>query len=164
MAGFFLKDIAQRYGDRAHFVFKNYPIDRACNTRLTRDAHTVACESAQSVICAGQQGKFWEMHDLTFDAQDDLSTSKLQRIAKEVGLDYDKWQDCKESDASVDLVKEQISQAWEIGLNGTPSFLVNGKLLPMAHPLFVEAAIRQELIARGEMSLPEDEEQIFGDI
>ena len=58
-------------------------------------------------------------------------------------------------------VREQVAQGRNAGLSGTPTFFVNGKLLPSSHPLFVEAAIRWELTQLGEMQLPEDTDGVF---
>ncbi len=161
LAGFYVKDIAHRYGDRVGFVFKNYPLGTACNDNLKRDAHPDSCEAAAGVQCAKRQGAFWPFHDGIFNNQGSLGRSKLLSIAAELNLDSDAFTECLDKDTILDEVREQVSQGRNAGLSGTPTFFVNGKLLPSSHPLFVEAAIRWELIEMGEMQLPEDTDGIF---
>lgn len=161
LAGFYVKDIAHRYGDRVGFVFKNYPLGTACNDNLKRDVHPDSCEAAVGVQCAKRQGAFWPFHDSTFDHQGALGRSKLLSIASQLGLNVDGFEECLEKDSVLAEVREQVAQGRNAGLSGTPTFFVNGKLLPSSHPLFVEAAIRWELSELGEMQLPEDTDGVF---
>ena len=161
LAGFYLKDIAHRYGDRVGFVFKNYPLGTACNDNLKRDVHPDSCEAAAGVQCAKRQGAFWAFHDATFDHQGSLGRSRLLSIAAELGLDNEAFSECLDKDTILSEVREQVAQGRNAGLAGTPTFFLNGKLLPNSHPLFVEAAIRWELTERGEMQLPEDTDGVF---
>ncbi|MBJ95647.1 MAG: hypothetical protein CMP23_14385 [Rickettsiales bacterium] len=161
LAGFYLKDIAHRYGDRVGFVFKNYPLGTSCNDNLKRDVHPDACEAAIAVQCGRRQGAFWPFHDLIFDHQGSLGSDRMRSIAAELQLNTETFEECLEKDSILNEVKEQIAQGRDAGLTGTPTFFVNGKMLPSAHPLFVEAAIRWELVERGETELPEDSDGIF---
>jgi len=161
LAAFYLKDIAHRYGDRVGFVFKNYPLGTSCNENLKRDVHPDACEAAVGVQCAKRQAAFWLFHDVTFDHQGDLGGDRLLSIANQLKLDRNTFAQCLENEAVWEEVRTQVEQGRAAGLNGTPTFFVNGKQLPSAHPLFVEAAIRYELSERGAVSLPEDPDGIF---
>lgn len=161
LAGFYVKDIAHRYGDRVGFVFKNYPLGTDCNDNLKRNVHPDSCEAAIGVQCAKRQGAFWPFHDSTFDNQGALGRSKLLSIAGQLSLDVDAFEECLEKDSLLAEVREQVAQGRNAGLSGTPTFFVNGKLLPSSHPLFVEAAIRWELTQLGEMQLPEDTDGVF---
>jgi protein-disulfide isomerase/uncharacterized membrane protein len=161
LAGFYVKDIAHRYGDRVGFVFKNYPLGTDCNDNLKRDVHPDSCEAAIGVQCAKRQGAFWPFHDSTFNNQGALGRSKLLSIASQLKLDVAAFEECLEKDSLLDEVREQVAQGRNAGLSGTPTFFVNGKLLPSSHPLFVEAAIRWELAELGEMQLPEDIDGVF---
>ena len=163
LAGFFLKDIVHRYGDKALFVFKNFPFGKACNDRVSRDIHPFACDAAIAVQCGRRQGRFWDFHDLVFDAQQDLEASTFGTVADTLGLDRARFDACLENPAVLQEVKTQIDQGRAVGLEGTPTFYVNGKKLGSSHPLFVEAALRYELVQAGETQLPEDPDGIFGD-
>jgi len=161
LAGYFMKDIAHRYGDRVGLFFKNYPLGKACNEGITRDIHPDACEAAVATQCAGRQGRFWPFHDLAFDNQKALGTKAVVRIAGEVGLEVESFRTCLEDEGVWDEVRTQVAQGRGIGVRGTPSFFVNGRALPHAHPLFVEAAIRHELSTQGVTELPEDPDGLF---
>lgn len=161
LAGYFMKDIAHRYGDRIGLFFKNYPLGKACNEGLTRDIHPDACEAAVATQCAGRQGRFWPFHDLAFDNQKKLGTKVVVGVASELGLDLDAFRSCLEDETAWDEVRTQVAQGRNAGVRGTPSFFVNGRELPHAHPLFVEAAIRHELRELGATELPEDVDGLF---
>ena len=113
--------------------------------------------------CGRRQGRFWDFHDLVFDAQQDLEASTFGTVADTLGLDRARFDACLENPAVLQEVKTQIDQGRAVGLEGTPTFYVNGKKLGSSHPLFVEAALRYELVQAGETQLPEDPDGIFGD-
>ena len=161
MAGWFLKDIAHRYGDHVQFVFKHYPLGSACNAGLSRDIHPYSCEAAVGTQCARRQGLFWEFHDHAFDNQGNLGTKTMLNIADELGLERSQFEDCLNRDTVWDEVRNQVAEGRELGITGTPSMYVNGKELDSPHPLIVEAALREELKARGVTDLPEDADDIF---
>lgn len=161
MAGWFLKDIAQRYGDHASFVFKHYPLGKDCNSALTRDIHPNACEAAVGTQCARRQGLFWEFHDHTFDNQGNLGTKTMMKVADQLGLDRAEFEECLNRDTLWDEVRHQVGEGRELGITGTPSMFVNGKELSSPHPLMIEAALREEMKARGITDLPEDPDSIF---
>ncbi len=161
MAGWFLKDIAHRYGDRVAFVFKHYPLGTACNAGLSRDIHPHSCEAAVGTQCARRQGKFWEFHDHTFDNQGNLGTKTMLQVADQLGLDRAEFEECLNRDTLWDEVRAKVAQGKELGITGTPTMYVNGKELSSPHPLIVEAALREELKARGVTELPEDADDIF---
>ncbi len=161
MAGWFLKDIAHRYGDRVQFVFKHYPLGTACNSQLTRDIHPDSCEAAVGTQCARREGMFWEFHDYTFDNQGNLGTKTMLSVADQLGLDRATFEDCLNRDTVWDEVRNQVAEGRALGISGTPSMFVNGKELDSPHPLMIEAALREELKKRGDTDLPEDADGIF---
>jgi protein-disulfide isomerase len=163
LAAFYTQDLVHRYGDNVQFVFKNYPLGKDCNDSLTNDVHPNSCRAAVGTVCAGRQGKFWQQHDGTFAKQGSLSKRTIKSIAKDIGLDMDRFNDCLEAAAPWDDVKTQVLQGRSLGLTGTPAFYVNGKALPSPHPLMIEAAMRVELKALGVTELPEDKDSLFGD-
>lgn len=160
LAGFFLKDIAHRYGDQVQFVFKNYPLGMKCNPGLTRDVHPDSCEAGQAVQCAKRQGKFWEFHDSTFDNQGALGRKKMMTIAGELGLDAARFEECLDKDTIATEISQQVADGKALGINGTPSIFVNGRALSSIHPLAIEAALRKELRDRN-APLPGDPDGLF---
>jgi predicted DsbA family dithiol-disulfide isomerase len=90
--------------------------------------------AAQAAHAAGDQGRFWAMHDLMYANQDDLSMSSLIDYAGQAGLDVDRFRADLESEAFKDTVAADLALAEELGIVGTPSFLINGKLFAGARP------------------------------
>jgi protein-disulfide isomerase len=95
--------------------------------------------AAQAAECAADQGKFWEMHDLLFNRQQSensgaFNKENLINLAKEVKVDGTKFSECLNQDKTLERVQEDISEGNRIGVRGTPSFLLNGKLIVGAQP------------------------------
>lgn len=97
----------------------------------------VAARSAQA------QGKFWEYHDLLYDNQaSGYSDENLLSYAKEAGLDTKRFEDDYESARYAGLVQADFQRGQSIGVNGTPTFFINGQVLVGLQPLGVfESAI-----------------------
>lgn len=163
LTGYFLKDIAHRYGDWVRFTFKNYPLGQKCNQNMARDLHPDACAAAVAAQCAKRQAKFWEMHDLNFDNQGSLGRKKLLQSAQSLGLDLPAFEECLDKESLWDEVKQQVRDGQSVGIQGTPTVFINGKELPSPHPLMIEAALRTEMKARGLGPLPVDADGLFGD-
>lgn len=113
-----LKNIRAKYGDQVRFVWKDFPV-------VTLDSP----DAAEAGQCAHEQGKFWEFHDLIYDNDNPgvISKSDLQADAVKIGLDMAKFTECIDTHRYQDKVNQQQHEAFEIGLRGTPAFLVNGK-------------------------------------
>ena len=115
-----IKRLLKEKGDEFNFVFRNFPL---------QEIHPYAYVAAITAEAAGKQGKFWEMHDLIFENQDKLNPDFL--LSSSRMLDLDSGQFTRDS-ASAD-VKDKIETDFEggirSGVNGTPSFFINGKRL-----------------------------------
>lgn len=111
------KQLLQRYGNEIRLVFKHLPLD----------IHPLAFSSAQAAFCAGEQNKFWQYHDVLF-ASEKLSPEAFDRIADEIGLDVPKFKTCFSAETSRAAVLRDMREAKRLGINGTPAFIINGKL------------------------------------
>ncbi len=115
-----VKRLLDERGDELNFVFRNFPL---------REMHPHAYISAIAAEAAGKQGKFWEMHDLIFENQEKLSAGFLLSLAKDLALDPVQFANDSESSD----VRSKIEADWESGIrsgvNGTPTFFLNGSLL-----------------------------------
>lgn len=141
-----LAQIAARYQDRINLVFKNYPLDQACNNGISRKLHEQACELAVMARCAGEAGKFWQYHDLAFGNQKLIDAEKPRQWAKIVGLSDSQIETCANSKAILNKVKDDIRLGNSIGVQGTPSIYINGrKLLVNANFVTVAAEIEKIL-------------------
>ena len=119
-------EVLKDYGDKVRFVFKNFPL--TC-------IHPWAEDGAVASECAFQQGndKFWAMYNGLFSKQSEITKDNLKdkasEIAKEAGLDVDKFRDCLYGRKSLDAVKADESEATALGVNSTPTFFINGRRL-----------------------------------
>ncbi len=111
-----LKQLTATYGDRIHFVWKDFPIITAESPK--------AAEAGQ---CAFDQGKFWPYHDLLYEKAPALSIADLKNYAAQLGLDTQKFNQCLDSGQDQAKVQQSLQEAeQQYAFPGTPSFLVNG--------------------------------------
>jgi protein-disulfide isomerase len=115
-----VKEVQERLGDRLRFVFRNFPLTIA---------HPHAAHAAEAAEAAGAQGRFWEMHDHLFENQKRLRNDDLQRYAEELGLHVDRFGQEMAEHAYAERVHEDFMGGVRSGVNGTPTFYVNGERL-----------------------------------
>ncbi len=122
-----LKQVEEKYGDKVRIVFKHLPLP----------FHKEAEPAARAALAAGKQGKFWQMHDALFARQKELNgnVGLLDELAKELGLNMDKFKKDMESDELVQQVKDDLALSNKVGARGTPNFFINGVQLVGAQPL-----------------------------
>lgn len=121
-----LKQVLAKYGDKVRFVWRDFPV-------ITADSP----KAAEAGRCANDQGKFWPFHDLVYAKAPAISVSNLKTYAAQVGLDTAAFDDCLDSGREAATVQASLSDAEARGFTGTPSFLVNGKVLA-GPPSFTE--------------------------
>jgi protein-disulfide isomerase len=117
--------VLKEYDGRVRLVFKDMPLafhDRA------RPAHEAA-------RCAGEAGKFWPYHDRLFAEQPAFDRDELIRYAVELGLERAAFERCLDERRFAAAVEADVAQARALGINGTPTFLINGRSLVGAHPI-----------------------------
>jgi len=121
--------VAQR-PEKIRLVHRHYPLDRACNPRLARPFHEHACRLAEAAECAGQQGRFWEMNDAIYSIQETIKADQVDpmELAVRLGLDRPAFRKCLEGHAAAEAVARDVRDAVSLGLSGTPTFVVGGKL------------------------------------
>ena len=120
-----IAEILAEYGDRMSFEYRHFPLTQI---------HRLAEPAARAAEAAGQQGKFYEYHDLLFINQSAWanSTNPAQffiQYATELGLDIDQFTRQQRSSLLRDHVREQFNEARALGFSGTPSFLLNGEVM-----------------------------------
>jgi protein-disulfide isomerase len=98
-------------------------------------AKTDSFRAALASECAGEQGKFWEMHDALFEAAPDLSDNKLMNIAKTLKLDDREFSICLSTSKFKDRVLSDFDEAQRLGLLGTPTFFINGQMVIGSQPI-----------------------------
>jgi protein-disulfide isomerase/uncharacterized DUF497 family protein len=117
-----LKKVWQTYGNNVRLVFKYLPLE----------IHPQALSSARAAFCAGEQNNFWQYHDALF-ASDNLSLEAFNKMATELGLDLPRFKTCFDSELSRTVVLNDVQEARRLGINGTPTFIINGTLMRGAH-------------------------------
>ena len=113
-----IKKIEASFGDQILFVFRNFPLQQS---------HRFAMVAAQAAEAAALQDKFWEMHDAIYENQEQLSDAFLFYLAEQIELDMDKFQVDLEAGHIVKKVEDDFESGVRSGVNGTPSFFVNGQ-------------------------------------
>jgi protein-disulfide isomerase len=113
-----VRAVQQRLGKRLRFVFRNFPLSTA---------HPHAAAAAEAAEGAAAQGKFWEMHDLLFENQHALEPEDLLAYASRLGLDARRLGAELASGAHRPRVQEDFMSGVRSGVNGTPTFFINGR-------------------------------------
>jgi len=115
-----VRNLAKKYGDQIRITFRDYPL------------HDNSIDIALAGNCAGVQGKFWEMHDLLFDRQTEISSlqsaalnTKIIEVAAEIKLDSEKFNTCLDNKTYLYRLNDDFADAELLGLSGTPSWFVN---------------------------------------
>ena len=116
-------------------VFKNFPLRK----------HAFAKKAAVAALAARRQGKFWEYHDLLFENDDSLSDQKFRHIARELGLDLERFEKDINDLKIVARINQDIRLEAYMGVRGTPTVFINGKVSRARTLEALEAAVKNEL-------------------
>ena len=114
-----ISEIEKIYGDKIRIVYKNYPLQ----------FHKDAGLAAEALLAAAEQGKFVEMRQSMFKFQTNLSRPALEEFAKWAGLDLDRFRNALDSHQFAAQVAQELDEGKRAGISGTPSFVINGRLL-----------------------------------
>jgi protein-disulfide isomerase len=134
-----IRRLRATYGDKIRFVWKDFPLTQI---------HPMAFKAGEAAHCAGDQGKYWELHDVLFSNQQELQPADLKRHAASLGLNADAFNQCLDSSKYSERVRDGVSEGSDLGVNSTPTIFINGRRLAGAQPYEVFAAIVDEELAR----------------
>ncbi len=112
-----VKRLQKRLGKKLRFVFRNFPLTQS---------HPYALIAAEAAEAAALQGKFWEMHDLLFEQQTLLKPEIISVWAKRIGLNIEQFGDDIKGGIVEKRIKEDRQSGIRSGVNGTPTFFING--------------------------------------
>ena len=112
-----VKEVQQALGSGLRFVFRHFPLTRI---------HTEAEHAAEAAEAAGAQRAFWQMHDRLFERQFALDDDHLIEYASELGLDAERIRGELDAGTHRDRVREDFMSGVKSGVNGTPTFFING--------------------------------------
>lgn len=124
--------IIEKYVDtgKVRYIFKDFPLEQL---------HPQAVKAAEAARCAGDMGKFWEMHETLFNNQSTWAGQEdpipaFVELGKSIGLDSDALQSCLESDKYLQAVSDNIVEGQVLGVSGTPTFFIDGYPIVGARP------------------------------
>ncbi len=133
--------LMEKYPNQIRFVYRNFPLS----------FHQNAFASAEAALCAGDQDKYWEMHDKLFDAQDLLNNqagtvleqAQYNQFATDLGLDVTAFEECMTTHKYEQQIKDDMTYAQSLpndstgepAVGGTPTFFINGHRLGGAYPI-----------------------------
>jgi len=100
---------------KVKYVFRDFPIE---------SIHRDAFKAAEAANCAGEQGKYWEMHDRLFQNQNQLGVEELPKHAQAIGLSLSVFQQCLDSGKQAAEIRKDMEHGQRAGVNGTPTFFL----------------------------------------
>ena len=125
------------YPGQIRFVYRDLPLPM----------HPEAIPAAEAANCAGEQGAYWKFHDALFSGQYDLGRAAYEQYAADLGLEPAAFTACLDDHRYQDEVRADAADATRLGLTGTPSFVINGRILIGALPFEDFKAIIDEELA-----------------
>ncbi|QQR44403.1 thioredoxin domain-containing protein [Myxococcus xanthus] len=135
-----VKQLQERYGRKLRVVMKHHPLAN----------HPRARPAALAALAAGEQGKFWEMHEALFANPRALSEADLERYAMKVGLNISRWNQDRADPRLAERIRQDEALAMRLGATGTPAFYVNGRFISGAQPLEVFTGVVDEELRKAE--------------
>lgn len=115
-----IKKLTKEFSNDLLFVFRNFPM---------QESHPNAMIAAQAAEAAGIQNKFWDMHDLIFEHQDELDENNLIYFAETLNLDVNQFQNDLHSPNIISKIESDFESGIRSGVNGTPTFFINDQRL-----------------------------------
>jgi len=129
--------LREKYPNQIKLVYRNFPLV---------SLHANAYLAAEAAMCAGDQERYWDYHDALFQGKKGMGEEAFKGYAAELGLDTVAFNDCLDREKYKDFIREDMAYAASIGVQSTPTFYVNGKLVVGAQPLAVfEQIVQAEL-------------------
>jgi len=111
-----IKQIQDYFQDNLRFVFRNFPLTQV---------HPHAQKAAEAAEAADTQNKFWNMHDYLYEHQQALDERHLEKYAKIIGLNLERFNDDMKTHIHASRIREDFLSGIQSGVNGTPSFYIN---------------------------------------
>ena len=119
-------------------MFKDFPLPN----------HAEAFKAAEAAHCAGEQDKYWELHDAMFANPRALHVPSLKQTAKTLGLDTETFDRCLDSGKHAESIRSDMALGEKMGVNSTPTIYINGRPLIGAQPFEAFKQIIDEELAR----------------
>jgi protein-disulfide isomerase len=130
-----LEQVLEKYPKDVKLVYKNFPLRN----------HTFARQAAIAALAAEKQGKFWEFHDLLFENYNRLSADKIKDFARKLNLNMEEFEKDQKDPEIPAMISRDSSEGNRVGVRGTPTLFVNGRLLKDRSFAGFQALIEKEL-------------------
>ena len=137
-----IQRLLNEYGSSVRYVFMDYPLEN----------HIRAVPASVAARCAGEQDKFWDYFDNLMVMNGDLSDGDLSKRATDLGLDADAFTACYESNKYQSTVMSMMENGRQVGVTGTPTFFINGRMLIGAKGYDELKSIIEQELERGTTS------------
>ena len=132
-----IKQLISKYPTQIKLSYRDFPL---------RQIHPQADAAAVAARCAGEQGKFWQYHDILFESNQPLNTLSFMSHATTLNLDTTQFDKCLSTGQFAESIESDLQDGSRAGVNGTPAFFINGIALTGAQPLEAfERVVEQEL-------------------
>lgn len=128
-----IAELRRLYPTQLRVVFRHFPLDPACNAKVSRAIHPSACSAARAAVCAGDQGKFWQYAEKLFAGA--VEPADQRQHAQDLGLAIEDWTRCVEGPTSLARVQQDIAACSRVAEKGVPLFFVNGRRIAGARPI-----------------------------
>lgn len=120
------KQVKEQLKDKVKFEFKNFPLSQI---------HPNAIAAHRAAQAAANQGKFWEMHDLIYEGQNQWSSvtspnSIFEQYASQIGLDLEKYKVDVSASDTLAIINADVAKGKELKISGTPTYLIDGEIVP----------------------------------
>lgn len=140
-----LRKLMEKYKGKVRLGFRDFPL---------RPIHPQAQRAAEAAGCAGLQGKYWEYHDLLYANQATLGPENLEKHARTLGLDLERFRACVASGELVSRIEGDVQAGGKAGVSATPTFYINGSVLVGVQPLAVFASAIESELASAQVQKP----------
>ena len=135
-----VKLLLHRFEGRMRFVYRHFPLE---------EVHPHALHAAEAAECAGEQGKFWPMHDMLFENQPHLKLLQLRSYAERLGLDLARYAAEMDERVYLQRIREHMQSGRDSGARHTPTFFVDRRIQDVSFGLgslfrAVESALRSQ--------------------
>lgn len=130
-----VEDIIKQNGDKIIFAYRHFPLDQ----------HPFAERMAIAAEAAGRQGKFWEMSDVLFKNQENISDDLITQLANDMKLNMEQFAKDRADSALKDLVLADKAAGMRFGVDATPTFYLNGQKLILTTQLDLKTQVEQAI-------------------
>ena len=119
-----VNQILEEYKGKVRYVLRDFPLS----------FHQDSEKAHEAAHCAGEQGKYWDMNKKLFSDQQAIKMDDLKKYAADLKLNTTKFNECLDSGKFADKVRQNQEYGEQVGVNGTPAFFVNGRMISGARP------------------------------